>query len=69
MQTTIYRLGKQQGPVYSTGNYIQYPVINHNGKKSESLTIPSAGKDANYITKFLEINKTQTHKMLSSIPE
>ena len=28
-----YMMGKQQGPtVYSTGNYIQYPVINYNGK-------------------------------------
>ena len=26
-------MGKQQGPTYSTGNYIQYPVINHNGKE------------------------------------
>ena len=24
---------KKQGPLYSTGNYIQYPVINHNGKE------------------------------------
>ena len=29
-------MDKQQGPtVYSTGNYIQYPVINHNGKEYE----------------------------------
>ena len=26
-------MDKQQGLVYSTGNYIQCPVINHNGKK------------------------------------
>ena len=26
-------MDKQQGPTYSTGNYIQYPVINHNGKE------------------------------------
>ena len=33
MQTIIYRMDKQQGPtVYSTGNYIQYPVTSHNGK-------------------------------------
>ena len=32
MQTTIYRMDKQ-GPTYSTGNYIQNPVINHNGKE------------------------------------
>ena len=35
MQTTIYRMDKQQVLLYSTGNYIQYPVINHNGKEYE----------------------------------
>ena len=31
----LYRPDRQQGPYsrYSTGNYIQYPVINHNGKE------------------------------------
>ena len=30
----IYRMAKQQGPtLYSTGNYIQYPVMNHNEKE------------------------------------
>ena len=30
----MYRMDKQQGPtVYSTGNYIRYPEINHNGKE------------------------------------
>ena len=33
MQTRTYRMDKQQDLVYSTGNYIQYPVINHNGKE------------------------------------
>ena len=33
MQTIIYRVDKQQGPTYSTRNYIQYPVIKHNGKE------------------------------------
>ena len=28
----IYRMDKL-GPTYSTENYIQYPVINHNGKE------------------------------------
>ena len=26
---------KQQGPTYSTGNYIKYLVINHSGKEYE----------------------------------
>ena len=33
MQTTPYRMGKQQVLLYITGNYTQYPVINHNGKE------------------------------------
>ena len=34
-------MDKQQGLLYITGNYIQYPVINHNGKEyeEESITI------------------------------
>ena len=28
-----YRMDKQQDLRYSTGNYIQYPVINHSGKE------------------------------------
>ena len=33
MQTVICRMDKQQGPTDGTENYIQYPVINHNGKE------------------------------------
>ena len=34
METILYRVDKQQGPtVYSSGNYIQYPVINHHGEE------------------------------------
>ena len=29
----IHRLEKQQVPLYSTENCIQYPIINHNGKE------------------------------------
>ena len=37
MQAIIYRMDKQEWInnkvlLYSTGNYIQHPVINHNGK-------------------------------------
>ena len=38
MQTIIYRMSKQQGPI-GTGNYIQYPVISHNGKEYEKVNI------------------------------
>ena len=39
MQTGIYRMDKQQVLLYSTGNYIQYPVINHNGKEYEKESV------------------------------
>ena len=35
MQTLLYRMDKQQGPLYITRNYIQYPMIYHNGKENE----------------------------------
>ena len=35
MQTIIYRMDNNKVLLYSTGNYIQYPVINHNGKEYE----------------------------------
>ena len=35
IQTSIQRMDKQQGPTVYTGNYIQYSVINHNGKEYE----------------------------------
>ena len=28
-------MDKHQGPTYGTGNYIQYPVIYHNGNECE----------------------------------
>ena len=28
-----------KGLLYSTGNYIQYPMTNHNGKESEKIDI------------------------------
>ena len=37
MQTSIYRNNKVL--VYSTGNYIQYPVINYNGKEYDKECI------------------------------
>ena len=32
MQTITYRMSKHKVLMWSTGNYIQYPVINHNEK-------------------------------------
>ena len=39
MQTTVCKTDKQQGPTENTGNYIQYLVINYNGKESEKTYI------------------------------
>ena len=33
MQTIIYRMCKQQGSTVYTEDYIQYPMIKHNGKE------------------------------------
>ena len=35
MQTIIYGMDKQQGAAVQHMNYIQYPVISHNGKEYE----------------------------------
>ena len=32
IQTTIYKIEKQQGPTVKHRNYIQYPIINQNEK-------------------------------------
>ena len=40
IQITIYKIDKQQCPtVYSTGSYIQYPVLNHNGEEYEYIYV------------------------------
>ena len=40
MQTSIYRMDKLKVLLYSTGNYIQYLVINHNGKEYKKYMLP-----------------------------
>ena len=35
----IYRMDKHKVLLHSTGNYIQYPVRNHNGKEYEKECI------------------------------
>ena len=37
MHTIIYKINKDL--LYSTGNYIQYPVITYNGKESEEVCV------------------------------
>ena len=38
-KTIIYRKDKNKVLLYSTGNYIQYPVINHNRKENKKRYI------------------------------
>ena len=35
IQTTVYKIDKHMVLLYSTGNYIQYLVVNYNGKEYE----------------------------------
>ena len=35
IHTAVYKTDKQQSPTYNSWNYIQYPVIDHNGKEYE----------------------------------
>ena len=57
MQTIVYRMDKQLGPtVYSTGNYIQSSVINHNGKEYERECIYVCITES--LCRIAEINTT-----------
>ena len=38
VQTIIYGMYKQHGPTVQRGNYIQHPVMNHNGKEYTCIT-------------------------------
>ena len=59
MQTSTYRMNKQQEPIVSTGSYIQYPVINYHGKeyKKECTYI------YNWITLLYKQKSTQHCKL------
>lgn len=37
MSAVIYRMDRQGPTVYSTENYIQYPLINHNGNYQKRM--------------------------------
>ena len=47
MQTGMYRMDKQKVLLNDTGNYIQYSVINHNGKEYE--------KECTYMGRYIYI--------------
>ena len=55
MQTIIQRMD-EKGPTYSTGNYIQYPVINHNGKEDDKeyiwITLPYIRNQHNIVNQL-----------------
>ena len=74
MQTIIYRMDKQQGPMYSTGTCIQYPVINHNGKEYEKECIHVYNwvtllysRDWHNIVNQLYINKKIEKRLIAEI--
>ena len=55
-QTAIYKIEKQHcSTVYATGNYIQYPIINYNGKEHEK----------EYISRWIFSNELSTHAKLT----
>ena len=37
IHNTVYKIPKQQGPLYNTGNYIQHPIMNCDGKEYEQI--------------------------------
>ena len=43
MRTTIYKIDKQQRPLVSTENYIQYLAIAYNGRKSDKECVCVGG--------------------------
>ena len=54
IQTTIYEINNKV-LLYSTGNYIQYPVINHNGKEYEE----------EYVYIYVQVNHSAVHQKLT----
>ena len=50
IQTTIYKINSKD-LLYGTGNYTQYPVINHNGKKKKYI----------YLSHFAVYKKLMQH--------
>ena len=54
-------MDKQQGPtVYTTGNYIEYPIIKYNGKEYRKEYVYMYTKSYMYITESHSYRKTDT---------
>ena len=58
MQTGIYRTDKQRVPLYRTGNYIQHPVTNYNGKHMKKNICMTESLYCTEIYTALQINYT-----------
>ena len=56
MQTGIYRMDKQGPKLYNTGNYIQYPMITHNGKEYEKEYIYICLAESLFCTAEINVN-------------
>ena len=60
MQATVYKIDNNKVLLYSTGNYIQYLVVNNNGKESEKNI------DLNvYSDTYMYLNHFAVHQKLT----
>ena len=66
IQTTACKIVKQQG-LYSTGNYIQYLVINYNGKSNTQLDSQSKETGSSRCGSVVT-NPTGVHEDVGSVP-
>ena len=58
MQTSINRMDKQQGPTVEHRDYIQYPLINHDGKEHEKeYTCMYISESYRYLSHFASQQK------------
>ena len=66
IQTTIYKIDKQQGLTVDTENYIQYLVISYNGKESEKeytyICLTESHCCTSETSRTLQINYTSKKK-------
>ena len=53
IHNTVYKIPKQQGPLYNTGNYIQHPIMNCDGKEYEQIYVCVCVCVCVYITESL----------------
>ena len=62
IQTTIYKIDKQQGPTVQHRNYVQYLVITYNGKEYEKEYICYTPEtNLTLLINYTSIKFTHTH--------